>query len=68
MSQDGLFERVSAQVFEMSLSEVKYRLLHFDPSLRLDFSADFLEKQDGDRLRHILVAALIALDRKKSKN
>lgn len=68
MATDGLFERINAEVFEMSLSEVKYRLLHFDPAVRLDFSAEYLEKLDGTRLRHLLAAALLTLYQKKGKN
>ncbi|MEN8126348.1 MAG: hypothetical protein ABFR90_00925 [Planctomycetota bacterium] len=48
----------------MSKREVIRRLLHFDGGIKLDFTSDYLEKLSTDRLRHILLAAVVTVNRK----
>jgi hypothetical protein len=36
-----------------------YELLHFDGSMRLDFTEEFLSRLSDEKLRHILLAACI---------
>ena len=43
----------------MSRGELKRRIKGFRGSFRLDFTDDYLDTASLDRLRHILLAALI---------
>ena len=43
----------------MSKGEVKNKILHFTGRLRLDFTEEYLEKLNLDKLRHILLSALL---------
>ncbi len=63
MAADTYFERACATVLEMTKTEIKHRILHFD-GLRLDFTEEYLNTLDLDRLRHILLAALLTAHRK----
>lgn len=40
-------------------SELKRKIKNFRGRFKLDFTDDYLDKIDIDRLRHILVAALL---------
>ena len=64
MLPDIDFETVCAAVAGMSKREVKERILHFDGPLHLDFTEEYLNCLDLDKLRHILLAALITSRRK----
>jgi len=59
-------EKMCSQIASMSKREVIRRLLHFDGPLKLDYSAAYLEKQTTDRLRHILLAAVVTVHRKRA--
>ena len=48
----------------MNKREVIRRLLHFDGPIKLDYSSDYLESLSTDRLRHILLAAVVTVNRK----
>ncbi|MDH4203033.1 MAG: hypothetical protein OEV87_09070 [Phycisphaerae bacterium] len=48
----------------MSKREVIRRLLHFDGPIKLDFTREYLEKLSTERLRHILLAAVVVTHRK----
>ncbi|MHC4928771.1 MAG: hypothetical protein ACYSOC_04865 [Planctomycetota bacterium] len=50
----------------MGKREVIRRLLNFDGPIKMDFSADYLEKLSTDRLRHILLAAFVTINRKRA--
>ena len=50
----------------MSKAEVLKKLLCFDGPLKLDFTEDYLESQTADKLRHILLAAMITVERKRA--
>lgn len=64
MSADFSFEKMCSKITAMSKQEVIRRLLHFDGPIKLDFSPDYLEKLSTDRLRHILLAAVVTTHRK----
>lgn len=53
-------------VAAMSKREVKTQLLHFPGRLKLDFTEDYLDEQTVERLRHILLAALMVDMRKQA--
>ncbi len=65
MLMDVDFETACAKVTAMSKSEVTWQLLHFNGPLHLDFTAEYLNTLDVDKLRHILLAALITSRRKE---
>ena len=50
----------------MSKREVIRRLTHFDGPIKLDFTSDYLESLSTDRLRHILLAAVSTVNRKRA--
>lgn len=64
MSANWSFEKLCTDISGMSKAEVKSRLLHFHGTPKLDFTDDFLEQQPLDKLRHILLAALLMQTRK----
>lgn len=50
----------------MSKTEVIGRLLALDGPIKLDFTRDYLEGLNVERLRHILLAAVITGERKRA--
>ena len=66
MAADVYFETVCVAIAGMSKTEVKRRILHFDGPVRLDFSEDYLNGLDLEKLRHILLAAMITAHRKRA--
>ncbi|MHC4552980.1 MAG: hypothetical protein ACYSUT_09495 [Planctomycetota bacterium] len=48
-------------------SELTESLLHFDGPLKLDFTDEYLQALPLDRLRHILLAAMVTVERKRAK-
>ncbi|MCI0499735.1 MAG: hypothetical protein L0Y36_08670 [Planctomycetales bacterium] len=64
MSAEFSFEKMCSAIAAMSKPEVIGRLLNFDGPIKLDFTRDYLEKLNVDRLRHILLAAVITGQRK----
>ena len=66
MSARLSFEKQCTQVACMSKSEIVKRLLHFDGPIKLDFTRDFLETLSLDKLRHIMLAAIITADKKQT--
>jgi hypothetical protein len=64
MSANFSFEKMCSKIASMSKREVIRRLLNFDGPIKMDFSVDYLEKLSTDRLRHILLAALVTVNRK----
>lgn len=55
----GRFEQVSTSIAVLGRSELKSRIKNFRGRFKLDFTDDYLDAIDTDRLRHILLAALI---------
>ena len=60
------FEKMCSKIASMSKREVIRRLLNFDGPLKLDFTADYLEKLSTERLRHILLAAVVTVNQKRA--
>jgi hypothetical protein len=53
------FERRATSVAALGRDELKRRIKNFRGSFRLDFTDDYLDAISVERLRHILLAALI---------
>lgn len=54
---------MAAELAGLNREELIPRLLNFPSQTRLDFSGEFLNSLSTDRLRHILLAAIICLSR-----
>jgi hypothetical protein len=59
MAQNRSFEQVASAVDSLNKTEVKSRLLHFKGRCKFDFTEAYLEALSVDKLRHILVAAML---------
>ncbi len=59
MYSQGRFEQVSTSIAVLGRSELKSRIKSFRGRFKLDFTDDYLDAIGIDRLRHILLAALI---------
>lgn len=59
MAPDRCLEQSATTVVSMGKSELKKRIRSFNERFRLDFSDDYLNGVNADRLRHILMAAMI---------
>jgi len=66
MSASFSFEKMCSKIASMSKREVIRRLLNFDGPIKLDFTRDYLEKLSTDRLRHILLAAVVTVNQKRA--
>lgn len=64
MSANFSFEKMCAKIASMNKRDVIRRLLNFDGPIKMDFSADYLEKLSTERLRHILLSAFVTANRK----
>jgi len=53
------FEQTATSLAALDRDELKRRIKNFRGRFRLDFSEDYLNGLSVDRLRHILLAALI---------
>ena len=59
MISKGNFEQTTTSIASLGRGELKKRINNFKGRFKLDFSEDYLNKLTVDRLRHILLAALI---------
>ncbi|MHC4073119.1 MAG: hypothetical protein ACYSWW_03130 [Planctomycetota bacterium] len=59
MSARKHFEREATSIASLERHELKRRIRNFRGRFKLDFTEDYLNKLSVDRLRHILLAALI---------
>ena len=59
MTSREYFEQTATAVATLDREELKKRIRNFKGRFRLDFTEDYLNKLTIDRLRHILLAALI---------
>jgi len=59
MSSRTYFDRESTSIAALGRDELKRRIRNFRGRFRLDFTEDYLNNISVDRLRHILLAALI---------
>jgi hypothetical protein len=59
MSPQGQFEQLVVSIAALGRDELKTRIKDFRGRFKLDFSDAYLDGLSLDRLRHILLAALI---------
>ncbi len=60
------FEQYCAYITSLNKTEIIERLLHFDGLIRMDFTEEYLKSLDVEKLRHILLAAVVTSERKKA--
>jgi len=59
MSSTKYFDREATSIAALGRNELKRRIRNFRGRFKLDFTDDYLNNLSVDRLRHILLAALI---------
>ena len=59
MTAKEYFEKTATSIAALGRPELKNRLKNFKGRFKLDFSEDYLNKLSVDRLKHILLAAMI---------
>lgn len=59
MASDRNFEQTATSISALSKDELKKRIRNFKGRFKLDFTDAYLNNLSVDRLRHILLAALI---------
>ncbi|UCG56505.1 MAG: hypothetical protein JSU70_16780 [Phycisphaerales bacterium] len=60
MASRRYYERTATSIAALGRNELKNRIRNFRGRFKLDFTEDYLNKLSIDRLRHILLAALIS--------
>jgi len=59
MASEKYFEQTTTSIASLGRDELKRRIKNFKGRFRLDFTEGYLDNMSVDRLRHILLAALI---------
>ena len=59
MASREYFEHTATSIAALGKDELKRRIKNFRGRFKLDFTEEYLNKLSVDRLRHILLAALI---------
>jgi len=59
MAANWSFEKFATSIARMDKAQLKHRIKTFPGRFRLDFTEDYLNTAPVDRLRHILLAAMI---------
>lgn len=59
MTPREYFEQTATSIASLDREELKQLIKNFKGRFKLDFSEDYLNNTSIDRLRHILLAALI---------
>lgn len=59
MTTRTIFDREATSIASLGRNELTRRIKNFRGRFKLDFTEDYLDKLSVDRLRHILLAALI---------
>jgi len=59
MAAKKYFESEAASIAALGRHELERRIINFKGRFKLDFTQDYLNKLSVDRLRHILLAALM---------
>ncbi len=59
MTSRKYFEQTANSIASLSRNELKRQIRGFKGRFKLDFSEDYLNNTSVDRLKHILLAALI---------
>ena len=65
MGSASSFEKIVSAIASLSKPEVKRRLMHFKGRIKLDFTESYLDSLSADRLRHILLAAMTTVKRRR---
>lgn len=60
MDTRQLYERTATSIAALDRDELKRRIRNFKGRFKLDFTEDYLDHLNVDRLRHILLAAHIS--------
>jgi hypothetical protein len=59
MASEKYFEQTAASIASLGRDELKRQIRNFKGRFKLDFTDGYLDNIGVDRLRHILLAALI---------
>jgi hypothetical protein len=59
MASSGYFEQAAVSITLLDKEQLKKRIKNFKGRFKLDFTEDYLNNASPDRLRHILLAALV---------
>ena len=59
MASEKYFEQTTTSIASLGKNELKRRIKNFKGRFRLDFTESYLSNLSVERLRHILLAALI---------
>ncbi len=59
MASEKHFEQTATSIASLGRDELKRRIRNFEGRFKLDFTDGYLDNLGVDRLRHILLAALI---------
>jgi len=59
MAPKKYFEQTATSIAALDRSELKRRIRNFRGRFKLDFTEDYLDNLSVERLRHILLAALV---------
>ena len=63
MTPERKFEKLSTSIVSLSKSQLKQQIRKFKGGFNLDFTDSYLENLSVDRLRHILLAAMLTKSR-----
>ena len=66
MASTRSFEQVALAVNSLTKSQLKRRLLNFKGRFKLDFTEKYLDGLTVEKLKHILLAALLTTTKKLS--
>ena len=66
MASTRSFEQVALAVNSLTKSQLKRRLLNFKGRFKLDFTEKYLDGLTVEKLKHILLAALLTTTKKHS--
>lgn len=61
MTPQKRFEQTATTIAALGRAEITKRLKNFHGRFKLDFTDEYLEKLSLDRLRHILLAAMVTV-------
>jgi hypothetical protein len=59
MTSEKQFEQAAVSIASLGRDELKRQIRNFEGRFKLDFTDNYLDNLDVDRLKHILLAALI---------
>ncbi len=59
-------EEIATSIASLNKSQAKKHLLHFKGRFKLDFNESYLDSLSADRLKHILLAAMMTKTQKSA--